>query len=150
MTTQVNWQRIRSELQRLADVEELKSEVHRIGTEIRKFDFHSVLSPSAAQKVKTFEKRYSELMRTIHKAQRQMDREFNRVLRQVKTHRSDVTKVVAQQKQKLEKLSTDFRKRFSKTTKTASARGTATAAARKTARKPGAKKSTGTRKRAKA
>src|SRR4051794_22118939 len=115
MTTQVNWKRIRTELQRLADVEQLKGEVARIGAEIRKFDFHSVLSPAAAQKVKTFEKRYTVLMRTIHEAQRQMDREFNRILRQIKTHRSDVTKVVADQKDKLEKVSTDFQKRFSRT-----------------------------------
>ncbi len=114
MNTQVNWKKIRSEFQRLADVDKLKSEVQRIGSEIRKFDFHSVLSPSAATKVKTFEKRYAELMRTIHQAQRQMDREFNRIMRQIKGHRSDVTKVVAQQKSKLEKVSRDMQKRFTK------------------------------------
>jgi hypothetical protein len=114
MNTQVNWKKIRGEFQRLADVEKLKTEVHRIGSEIRKFNFHSVLSPSAATKVKNFEKRYSELMRTIHQAQRQMDREFNRILRQIKVHRSDVNKVVAQQKNKLEKASTVLKKRFTK------------------------------------
>ncbi|MBX3022849.1 MAG: hypothetical protein KF799_14335 [Bdellovibrionales bacterium] len=145
MTTQVNWQRIRSELQRLSDVEQLKSEVQRIGSEIRKFDFHTVLSPSAQQKVKTFEKRYAELMRTIHQAQRQMDREFNRILRQIKLHRTDVSKVVGQQKEKLEKISTDFQKRFSKKAKAAAKSSTTTA--RKTARKPGTK--TATRKRRK-
>src|SRR5687768_582968 len=114
MNTQVNWKKIRGEFQRLADVEKLKSEVARIGTEIRKFDFHSVLSPAAATKVKNFEKRYAELMRTIHQAQRQMDREFNRILRQIKVHRSDVNKVVTQQKNKLEKASTVLKKRFTK------------------------------------
>ena len=73
-----------------------------------------VLSPAAATKVKNFEKRYAELMRTIHQAQRQMDREFNRILRQIKVHRSDVNKVVAQQKDKLEKASTVLKKRFTK------------------------------------
>ena len=114
MNTQVNWKKIRNEFQRLADVEKLKSEVHRIGTEIRKFDFHTVLSPAAATKVKNFEKRYADLMRTIHQAQRQMDREFNRILRQIKVHRSDVSKVVAQQKNKLEKASVVLKKRFTK------------------------------------
>lgn len=114
MNTQVNWQKIRSEFQRLADVEKLKGEVQRIGGELRKFDYHSVLSPAAQQKVKKFEKRYAHLMRSLQQAQRQVDREFNRILRQIKVHRTDVNKVVAQQKTKLEKVSTQFKKRFSK------------------------------------
>jgi hypothetical protein len=133
MNTQVNWKKIRGEFQRLADVEKLKTEVSRIGTEIRKFDFHSVLSPAAATKVKTFEKRYTELMRTIHQAQRQMDREFNRILRQIKVHRSDVNKVVAQQKDKLEKASTVLKKRF--TTKKTAGKKTATRKTKTSARK---------------
>jgi hypothetical protein len=114
MNTQVNWKKIRNEFQRLTDVEQLKAEVHRIGSEIRKFDYHSVLSPSAQSKVKTFEKRYSNLMRTIGQAQRQVDREFNRILRQIKTYRSDVEGTMTQQKAKLQKVSHDLRKRFSK------------------------------------
>jgi hypothetical protein len=114
MTGQMNWQKIRNEINRLTDVDKLKDEVHRIGTEIRKFDFHTVLSPSAQQKMKKFEKRYSHLMRSISKAQRQMDREINRVLRQIKVHRADVDKAVTQQKTKLEKASKVLRKRFAK------------------------------------
>lgn len=147
MTSQVNWQKIRNELQRLADVDSLKSEVHRIGAEIRNFDFHSVLTPNAQDKVKNFEKRYTELMRTIHQAQRQVDREINRILRQIKTHGTDVTKVVNEQKEKLEKVSADFKKRFAKGTKVAGARtaGAATAQMRRKAK--GAKTTTGARKR---
>jgi predicted nucleic acid-binding Zn-ribbon protein len=114
MTGQLNWQKIRTEINRLTDVEQLKSEVQRIGSEIRKFDFQAVLSPAAQQKLKKFEKRYTTLMRSISQAQRQMDREFNRVLRNIKTHRSDVEKAVAQQKTKLEKTASGLRKRFSK------------------------------------
>ncbi len=114
MTTQVNWKKIRSEFNRLADVDTLKSEVQRVGAEIRNFDFHTVLSPAAQQKVKTFEKRYSNLMRTISQAQRQVDREFNRILREIKTRRKDVNKAVTQQKSKLEAVSKQFKKNFSK------------------------------------
>jgi hypothetical protein len=138
MTAQVNWKKIRSEFQRLADVDKLKGEVQRIGAELRKFDFHKVLSPSAQIKVKKFEKRYSELMRTIHQAQRQMDREFNRILRQIKVHRTDVTKVVAEQKSKLEKTATVFQKRFAKkaVSKTAATRATSMRRNRTAARTP--------------
>lgn len=114
MNTQVNWKKIRNEFQRLTDVDKLKSEVQRIGTEIRKFDYQSMLSPAAQAKVKSFEKRYGELMRTIGQAQRQMDREFNRVLRQIKTYRTDVEGAVTQQKSKLQKVSADLKKRWAK------------------------------------
>jgi hypothetical protein len=114
MNTQVNWKKIRNEFQRLADVEQLKGEVARIGTEIRNFDYHSVLSPNAQTKVKKFEKRYTDLMRTLHQAQRQMDREFSKLLRQIKVQRSDVNRVVAQQKGKLEKTAMVLKKRFTK------------------------------------
>lgn len=113
MNTQVNWQKIRTEINRLSDVDQLKTEVQRIGNEIRKFDFHAVLSPAAQVKMKKFEKRYATLMRSISQAQRQMDREFNRVLRQLKTRRTEVEKAVSQQKMKLEKASVGLRKRFS-------------------------------------
>lgn len=119
MNTQVNWQKIRSEIERLADVDALKTEVQRIGTEIRNFDLQTVLSPKAQAKMKAFEKRYTVLMRTISTAQRQIDRELNKVLRQVKVRRADVNKVVSQQRMKLEKASNEFRKRFLKKTKTA-------------------------------
>ena len=116
MNTQVNWQKIRKELNRLTDVDNLKTEVQRIGTEIRNFDYHTVLSPAAKQKVKTFEKRYSVLMRTIQQAQRQVDREFSRIIRELKDRRQDVDKVVREQKYKLENLSQEFQKRFSVST----------------------------------
>ncbi len=131
MNTQVNWQKIRSEFQRLTDVEELKSEVQRIRSELSKFDFHTVLSPAAKTKVKAFEKRYAEIMRNIHQAQRQVDREVNRIMRQIKGHRNDVSKLMSEQKSKLEGLSKDFRKRFT---------AKKSAAATKTARTAGAKK----------
>jgi hypothetical protein len=150
MNTQVNWQRIRKEFQRLTDVENLKSEVHRIGAEIRKFDFHAVLSPSAQERVKTFEKRYGELMRTLQQAQRQMDREVNRILRQIKGHRADVTRAMSEQKDKLEKMSSEFQKRFSKSAKSAGGsrkkRAAATGRSASARRKPAARKSA-TRKR---
>ncbi len=112
MNTQLNWKKIRDEIQRLAHVETLQAEVQRIGSEIRKFDFHTVLSPTAKLKVKSFEKRYAVLMRTIQQTQRQMDREFNRLVRQIKVHRSDVSKVVAKQKITLAKKSKEMKKRF--------------------------------------
>lgn len=113
MDTQASWNRIRTEFTRLTDVDQLKNEVHRIGNELRKFDIHTVLSPSAKARVKQFERRYVDLMRTVQQAQRQVDREFNKILRQVKARRGMVTKVMNEQKSKLN----DLRKVFTATSK---------------------------------
>ncbi len=115
MNTQVNWQKIRKEFSRITDVESLKAEMQKIRKELSKFDLQAVLSPAAQQKVKAFEKRYATLMRTIHQAQRQVDREFNRILREIKVRRADVDKVVTEQKSKLEKASNELRKYWAKT-----------------------------------
>ncbi len=135
MAAQVNWQKIRNEFNRLSDVDQLKSEVQRIGAEIRKFDYQSVLSPTAKQRLKTFEKRYTVLMRSISTAQRQMDREFNRILRQIKSHRTDVTKAVSFQRNKLEKAATGLRKRFSKKTTGATRKRASTKTAKSSRKK---------------
>ncbi len=124
MSTQASWQKIRKEFTRLTDVDHLKSEVHRIGNELRKFDFHAVLSPSAQARVKMFERRYATLMRTMQQAQRQADREFNKILRQVKTQRGTVSKVMSQQKNKLNTLRKKFSAGSVKMKKTASKRAT--------------------------
>ena len=112
MNTQVNWQRIRAELQRLADAESLKTEVQRISGELRKFDYHSVLSPKAAERVKELEQRYDDLMRRMHLAQRKMDREITRILKRLKFHGDDAAENLAKQKSRLEKLSQTFKGRF--------------------------------------
>lgn len=108
MNTQASWQKIRNEFTRLTDVNQLKTEVQRIGNELRKFDFHSVLSPSAQTRVKKFERRYAELMRTMQTAQRQVDREFNKIMRQVKEQRGAVTKAMMEQKSALDTLRKKF------------------------------------------
>src|ERR1700753_293625 len=87
MNPQVNWQKLRSELNKLTDVAKLKEDLQKIATEIRKFDFYTVLTPHAQERVKLFEKKYADLLKTIHQAQRQVDREVNKIIRQVKGHR---------------------------------------------------------------
>ncbi len=125
MRAQASWQKIRNEFTRLTDVDQLKSEVHRIGNELRKFDFHAVLSPSAQARVKMFEGRYAKLMRTMQQAQRQVDREFNKILRQVKTRRGTVTRVMTQQKNKLYTLRKKLAAGSMKMKKSATKRATA-------------------------
>lgn len=125
MNTQASWQKIRNEFTRLTDVDQLKTEVQRIGNELRKFDFHTVLSPSAQTRVKKFERRYAELMRTMQTAQRQVDREFNKIMRQMKERRGMVSKVMTQQKTKLNTLRKQFSAgsaKMKKTTKRATAK----------------------------
>jgi hypothetical protein len=105
MNTKIDWNAL---------TETLKTEVQRISVELKKFDYQKVLSPAAQQKVKAFEKRYSEVVKQLHKVQRQADREFNRLLRQVKDQRVNVLHIVTQQRSRFEKASKDLRDRFKK------------------------------------
>jgi hypothetical protein len=136
MNPQVNWQKLRGELNKLADVNKLKADLQKIANEIRKFDFHTILTPEAKERVKTFEKKYADLIKTVHQAQRQVDREVNKILRQVKGSAiladgrlENIRRVAFDQRDRLTKLTQDLRKRFGKAPK-----------------KKGKRKATGTRK----
>lgn len=103
MNPKVNWQRLS---------ETLKGEAQRISAEIKKFDLQTVLSPAAQAKVKAFEKQYATVLKRLHRVQRQADREFNRMLRQVKSQQATMKDLMTEQRTRLEKLSKELRERF--------------------------------------
>lgn len=84
---QVNWNKLKSELNKLTDVTKLKNDLQKMASDIRKFDYQTVLTPQAKERVKLFEKKYSEIIKTVHQAQRQVDREVNKIIRHVKGNR---------------------------------------------------------------
>lgn len=119
---QVNWTKLMAELGKITDIDRLKTEVQRISKEIRKFDIHAHLSPTARERLKKVETKYQEVSKTLNRTQRQVDREFNRVLRNLKDQRSRAEKGLAvvkeaalEQKRKLEKASTDLKSRVFQT-----------------------------------
>lgn len=124
MNPQVNWDKIKGELNKLADVGRLKQDLQKIATDIRKFDFHTILTPDAQERVKAFEKKYADLIKTVHQAQRQVDREVNKILRHVKgsalladVKLENIRRVAFDQRERLNKVTQDLRKRFTKTPK---------------------------------
>ena len=115
---QVNWTKLKAELNKYADLENLKGEVHRLSQELRKFDINAHLSPSAKVRLKTVETKYHEISKTLNRTQRQVDREVNRVLRNLKTQRARAEKgltmvkaAAIEQRRKLEKASADIKAR---------------------------------------
>lgn len=107
---QINWTKLKGEINKFADLENLKAEVQRLTKEIAKFDIQAHLSPSAKARLKRVEARYVDISKTLGKTQRQVDREVNRVLRQIKVQRNraekglDMLKAAAKsQSKKLEK-----------------------------------------------
>lgn len=113
---QVNWAKVKAELNKYADLERLKGEVHRLSQELRKFDINAHLSPSAQERLKTVETKYHEISKTLNRTQRQVDREVNRVLRNLKSQRARAEKglntvkaAALQQRKKLEKASADLK-----------------------------------------
>lgn len=53
---QVNWSKLKTELNKLTDVAKLKADLHKIAGDLRKFDYHTVLTPQALERVKTVER----------------------------------------------------------------------------------------------
>ena len=123
MAPQVNWSKLKAELNKITDIDRLKSEVSRIGKELRKFDINVHLSPTARERLKAVESKYQEISKTLNRTQRQVDREFNRVLRNLKTQRSKAEKSLGlvkdaarKQKAKVEKASTELTARLMRAT----------------------------------
>lgn len=141
----LNWNKIRTEINRLSDLNALKSEIQKVTNEVKSFDYQNLLSPTAKGRVKDFEGRYNKFMKTVGSAQRQLDREFNKLLRQIQKHRStaeerlEYIKTLAdQQKSKIDKMA----KNFSASGKAKTTRGGKKSSSKKTssAKKSSAKK----------
>ncbi len=95
MANVIDWNKIRSELNKMGNLEKIKAELKKIGDELSHGDYHSILTPAAMARVKRVEKKYSALVKSAHKAQVQLDREVNRILRQVKSYKS-ITRIKLQ------------------------------------------------------
>lgn len=95
MAKAIDWNKIRNELNKMANLDKITSELKKVRAELSHGDFHSILTPSALARVKRVEKKYSDLVKRAHKAQLQIDREVNRIMRQVKSYNS-ITKIKLQ------------------------------------------------------
>lgn len=127
MNYELNWNKIKKELNKFTDVDRLQSEVNKIKSEIKKFDVNTVLSSSNQVRLKQLEGKYANLMKSIHRAQRQFDLEFNKVLRRFKTTQTEAKKtfknvrgLAEEQKVKFDKAAKAVRKTVLAKTKTKS------------------------------
>lgn len=151
MPVQMNldWNKIREEINRLSDLNVLKSEIYKVRDEVKNFDYHTLLSPTAKKRVRDFENRYNKLMKTVGSAQRQLDREFNKLLRQVKKHRDtaehriDQLKNLAdEQKNKIDRIAQDLKSKLHQN----GGKKTAKKSSKKSAKKTASKKTSGKKK----
>lgn len=92
----LQWRERFEELLKVKNVDELKSELTKLATEIqseiKKFDLNEYLSPTAKERLKNLETRYEEIVTVVQKAQKQLDRELNRNLRTLKQTRNEAEK----------------------------------------------------------
>ena len=114
----LNWNQIHKDIRKYADLEKLKKELEWLKAEIRNLNLRAFLSPAAEKRLKDLEKKYAEVLRTVHRAQRQLDREVARFMRKFKTTRVEAEKkfdslydLAMTQKAWIEKTSMDFKKR---------------------------------------
>lgn len=109
-----NWRSRLDELFAVKSVDELKSELTKLASEvqeeIQKFDINSHLSPEAKEKLKSLETTYAEILKGLHKLQKQFDREFNKTLRVLNTTRKDAEKHISGLRAKVAKHRNDLEK----------------------------------------
>ena len=98
---EINWEKIKSELKKIKDFDSLKKELIVLKKEIQKLNIHDYLSPSAANQLKTLEKRYADVSKKIQKAQAQLDQEFTKALDSLK-------KVKVEAEKSLKSITTRF------------------------------------------
>ncbi len=136
------------DLLKVKNVDDLKTELGRLAgdvqSEIQNFDLNSHLSPEAKTRLKSLESRYGQVMKAVHKAQKQFDREFNKSLRVLKATRQDAEKHLRTIKTRITKhrgtivkassnLKSNLKMKIKKTAKKATA--VAKGSAKKTTRK---------------
>jgi hypothetical protein len=88
----LNWDQIRREISSYTDLNKLKTELSRLKEDISKLKVRDFLSPASEKKLKRLEAKYGDVLKSVHRAQRQLDREVNRFMRKLKTHRQDAEK----------------------------------------------------------
>ena len=59
----MNWEKIKAEVTKFADVEYLRKELHKISQDIGRFNLKSYLAPSTQKKIKSLEDRYNNMLR---------------------------------------------------------------------------------------
>lgn len=92
MQFDLNIRKVKEEIQKLGDLGYVKSEIRRFADEVRNFDVHMKLSPSARKRLKELESRYETWVRSLSKAQKQLDREFSKAVRNIKKTHAEVQK----------------------------------------------------------
>jgi hypothetical protein len=85
-------EKVKQEIRKLSDLNYVKGEIRKIANEVRGLDLQTKLSPSAQRRLKDLETRYAVWLQSVSKAQKQLDREFNRALRTLKKTKTDVLK----------------------------------------------------------
>jgi hypothetical protein len=98
------------EILQVKNVDDLKTELSKLATEvqteIQNFDIKDHLSPEAKSRLKSLEKRYNEVVRAVHKAQKEFDRDFNKSMRSLKNTRQEAAKQLNAIKNKITKHQT--------------------------------------------
>lgn len=144
---ELNMNKVKQEFRKLSDLDYVKGEIRKIADEVRRFDLHVKLSPSAQKRLKELETRYAVWMQSVSKAQKQLDREFNRALRTLKKTKTDVRKHIdtakktatAQQK-KISTASAKLKKNLKKVSKKTAKKATKKSASSGTTTKKTTKK----------
>ncbi|MCM2281966.1 MAG: hypothetical protein NDI61_08990 [Bdellovibrionaceae bacterium] len=76
---------IKTELQRLTDLDYLKKELGQIKADIKKFDIRIKMSPQAKSRLKQLESRFHDIRNKMTALQKQVDSEVNKLIQTLRS-----------------------------------------------------------------
>jgi hypothetical protein len=119
----LSWKDRFEEILKVKNIEDLKAELTKLAGELQKeiqsFHIEDHLSSSQRERVKLAEQKYKDVVRSLHRVQKQFDREFNKTLRLVKKTRVDAEKKLSSFRKKFSAQKTKITKAVKRKTKKA-------------------------------
>lgn len=107
MNSSFKLSQIRDELLKIKDFESLKVEVKKLLAEIEKFDLKKAIPED---KVKFIEKKYKTLMSRIQTVQLQVEKDFDKALKNINSKKNEAVKMINEYKSTVLKQRGDLEK----------------------------------------
>ncbi|MGE0633739.1 MAG: hypothetical protein AB7O96_15100 [Pseudobdellovibrionaceae bacterium] len=95
MDTKAYFQGLVAEASRLAHVKNVKKEIEKLRSEVKKIDLHAALPASAIKTVSDLNNRYKLLVKNLESKQKQIEKEVAKAITSVKKSAKDIEKALA-------------------------------------------------------
>ncbi|OQW48468.1 MAG: hypothetical protein A4S09_04625 [Proteobacteria bacterium SG_bin7] len=109
--------KLKNELLKYNSIDAVKTEVTRLANDFRKVDLQSKLSERNKERVRKIETRYNEVVKTIAKIQKQLDKEISQVISLFQKSRTEAKQKFSDVKKRAESHKENISKKIKTTLK---------------------------------